>query len=370
MKRLTAVLASLVVATSTVAVSPDPARAAEAGPPPYATCSQQSVTVTMSATDPTPYTMSGQLCLRNDSLRGSKTVLMMISGLTYDRSYFNFAYSPSNYSWVYTATSAGYSTFTVDRLGVGQSSRPPASQLTVQAHAYTIEQIVRKLRAGSIGGRAFSTVVGIGHSLGAGVLQYLAGTVTDPVGVPNYLVFSGWLHQGNPTALVTLGASLSEASSDPVLASAGYPAGYLTTLPNSRGTNFYYAPGADPAVIALDESTKQTGTLTERQTLATVRASTVTLAITAPVLLSVGMYDTLQCNEATGLTCASGAAIRTREAGYYGPRACLSAFAVPETGHSVNLHLKGQDSYNYVNEWLDRYTVNELAGKDANGCLP
>lgn len=338
--------------------------------PPYSTCSQQSVTVTMSATDPTPYTMSGQLCLQPDALRGAKTVMLMVSGVTYDRSYFNNSYAPYTYSWVYSATTRGYSVFNIDRLGVGQSSRPPADQLTVQTHAYTIAQVVQKLRAGTIGGRAFSTVVGVGHSLGAGVLQYLAGTYTDKTAVPDYLVFSAWLHQGNTTALTTLAATLYPASLDPVLSAAGYPDGYLTTLPNTRGTNFYYASGADSNVIALDEATKQTGTLTERSTLAAVRASTVTANITVPVALSVGEYDTLQCNEATGLTCVSGAAIQTREASYYGPKACLTAFSVPNTGHSVALHWKGLDSYNFVHSWLDNNLINQVANKDANGCIP
>ena len=362
-------LAVLAATTMGVVITPGVAGATEAPAPPNATCSQQTVAVAISPTDPTPYNLSGQLCLKDDNLRGSRAVMVMVSGVTYDRSYFNSSYQPYTYSWVYTATIHGYSTFNIDRLGVGQSSRPAAELLTVQNHAYTVEQVVRKLRVGKIGGRSFSTVIGIGHSLGAGVLQYLSGTVTDPAGVPDFLVFSGWLHQGNPAALASLGAALYPASSDPGLVSSGYPTGYLTTQPNSRGSNFYHTPGADPAMIALDEATKQTGTLEERQTLAAVRASTVTSTITVPVLLSVGHYDTLQCNEAIGLTCATGPAVRTREASYYGPRACLAAFVVPDTGHSVNLHYKGQDTYNYVNNWLDDYTINRPGSRDANGCL-
>lgn len=372
MKRWTAIPTSLVIValmtTTTIFVEQQAAFAEPS--PPYSSCSQQTITVTLSATDPTPYTMSGQLCLQPDELRGGRAVLLMISGLTYDRNYFNTSYAPYTYSWVYSATTRGYSVFNVDRLGVGQSGRPPADQLTVANHAYSIEQVVRKLRAGQIGGRSFSTVVGIGHSLGAGVLQYLAGTVTDGTGVPDYLVFSAWLHQGYLPSLIALGNSLYPASGDTVLSTAGYPTGYLTTVPNSRGPSFYYQPGTDSAMIALDEATKQTGTLTERQTLAAVRASTVTANITVPVALSVGEHDTLQCDEATGLTCASGAAIKAREAAYYGPRACLAAFSVPDTGHSVALHRKALDSYNFVHGWLDDNLINKAASKDANGCIP
>ncbi|NNJ62238.1 MAG: alpha/beta fold hydrolase [Dactylosporangium sp.] len=314
--------------------------------------------------------MSGQLCLQPDELRGGRAVMLMISGLTYDRSYFNTSQEPYTYSWVYSATTRGYSTFNIDRLGVGQSSRPPADQLTIQNQAHTIAQIVQKLRAGEIGGRAFSIVVGVGHSLGACILQYLAGTYTDATAVPDYLVLSAWLHDGYLPEIITLGASLYPASSDPVLAASGYPDGYLTTLPDTRGPIFYHATGADSSLIALDEATKQTGTGAERETLIAIRASDVTAGITVPVALSVGQYDDLQCNEASGLSCASGAAIEAREAPYYGAQACLTGFSVPDTGHSVALHRKALDSYNFVHTWLDDNLINFASQKDANGCIP
>lgn len=373
MTRWTSMSASLaavaLMATALVMVQTQPAAASEPAPS-YSTCTQESITVTLSATDTTEYTISGQLCLQTDALRGSNAVMLMISGLTYDRSYFNNSYAPYTYSWVYSATTHGYSTFNIDRLGVGQSSKPAANLLTVQSHAYTIAQIVRKLHAGQIGGRTFSTVVGIGHSLGAGILQYLAGTYTDTTAIPDYLVFSAWLHQGDTTAIATLSSSLYAASSDPVLASAGLPSGYLTTIPGTRETIFYYTAGADSNVIALDEATKQTGTATERSTLAAERASAVTASITVPVALSVGEYDPLMCNEDLGLSCASAAAILERETPYYGDEACLATFSVPDTGHTVSLHRKALDSYNFVTTWIDDNLINHVSEKDANGCIP
>lgn len=347
-----------------------PAAFAEGTDPSWAVCSQHTIPVTTSATDPTVYNISGRLCLRDNATRGMKTVELMVSGLTYDHNYFNISYQPNTYSYVYAATSRGYSTFNIDRLGVGLSDKPPADKLTVQTHAYTIEQIIRKLRSGAIGGRAFTTVVGIGHSLGAGILQYLSGTYTDPLGLPDYLILSGWLRQGNATTLVVLGGSLYDAAADPAFASAGLPAGYMTTRPNTRGTVFYNTPYSEAAMVTLDESIKQTGTLTERQTLAAVRASTVTLSIKVPVLLSVGQNDSLQCDTAQGLPCTTAADLMARESANYGPRACLTTYAVVGAGHSVNLHQKARDSYNYHHSWLDNYTINGIGSKDANGCLP
>lgn len=368
MRRAASIVVAILV-TTTIVGAYALVTHAEGTDPSWATCTKQTVPVTISQTDPTIYTISGWLCLRNDTLRGNRTVELMVSGLTYDHNYFNIQYQPNTYSYVFAATSNGYSTFNIDRLGVGLSSKPAADKLTVQAHAYTIEQIVRKLRAGAIGGRTFPTVVGVGHSLGAGILQYLAGTVTDPLGTPNFLVLSSWLHQGNPTALTVLANSLYAANLDPKFATAGLPSGYLTTRPNTRGNGFYNPTQAEATMIALDETLKQTGTLAERQTLAAVRASAVARTISVPVLISVGQHDSLQCDEAAGLSCATAAALVARESSHYSAKACLTGYSVINTGHSVNFHYQAREAYNYANTWLDNYTINGVSSKDANGCL-
>ena len=164
-----------------------------------------------------------------------------------------------------------------------------------------------------------------------------------------------------------LGNSLYPATSDPAFAASGLDSGYLTTLPNTRGPMFYRTGGAEPAMITVDESIKSTGTTTERTSIGAARNPAVTLAITVPVLITVGRYDNLYCDEASGLTCASNEAIRVREAPNFGPRACLSAYMVVDGGHSTGFHIKARDSYNFAHTWLDKYTINAV--KDANGCV-
>jgi pimeloyl-ACP methyl ester carboxylesterase len=369
MKRLARTLAVLLTAAAALVLPP---QAAQADPtdPPWATCTQHSVPVTLAPSQTITYTIVGRLCLRNDALRGNRTVQLMVHGLSYDHNYFNSPYQPTTFSNVYAATSWGYSTFNIDRLGAGLSSHPDPALLTVQAQAWTMEQIVRKLRAGAIGGRVFTTVVGIGHSMGAGILQYLAGTVTDPAGVPNYLILQDMLMTGNLSGVTALNAAVYPASSDPKFSSAGLPAGYLTTVPNTRGSLFYHVPGTDPAVITMDEQLKQTGSSGERSTLAAARTPTITLAIRVPVLISVGQFDVLQCNESTGPSCATPAAVLAREAGNFHARACLKTWVVQDAGHSTNLHIKALEAYNLAHVWLDNYTINGVNQKDANGCLP
>ena len=369
MRRQAFLLTALTASTVLLSVSASTVASAEASDPTWASCTPHTVTVTVSATDPTPYHVVGRLCLVNDSVRGLTTVEMLVSGLTYDQNYFNVALQPKTYSYVYSATSHGYSTFNYDRLGVGRSDHPPAEKLTLQSHAYMASQIVHMLRTGAIGGRAFTTVVGVGHSFGAAVLQYLAGTATVAAAAPDYLMLASFLFSTYTPGLIQLGNSFYTATSDPAFASSGLPSGYITTRPNTRGTNFYHAAGSDPLMISRDEATKQTATLSERSSLAAARDMTVTLNVRVPVLITVGQYDGLYCDEDAGLTCDTSDAVLAREAPNFGPRACLDTYVVENAGHSTNLHLKAPELYNYTHYWLDAYTVNDISAKDGNGCL-
>lgn len=362
-------LGSTALVAAALAVLPFPAHAGT-NDPSWAACGSYTVPVTLTASDPTTYHVVGRLCTRTDKLRGAKTVQLLVSGWSYDQNYWNTSYQPNTYSWVYAETSKGYSTFAIDRLGVGLSDRPPAAELTVQNEAWMVEQIIQALRAGAVGAVHYQTVVGVGHSLGSAILQYEAGTVTDPTGTPDYLVLEDFLTQSYPAGIAQVRSSQYPASQDPAFSSAGLPSGYLTTQPGTRGADFYYTPGVDSAMVTLDESLKQTGTVGEVSTLGAAHDSTVTHAIHAPTLIAVGQYDNLFCDTASGLPCDTPAAVLTRESGNFSARACLAAYVLTKAGHDVNLHTKARDLYNYAATWLDNYTINDVNSKDANGCIP
>jgi pimeloyl-ACP methyl ester carboxylesterase len=336
---------------------------------PVVTCSDQTVPVTLSPTDATVYHVLGQLCVVEDLNRGAQTVELLVSGMTYDHTYFDVAPLGSN-SYAFNTHSRGYSTFAIDRLGNGLSDHPPAEKLTVQSHAYVIGQIVQKLRAGAIDSHPFANVVGVGHSFGTAILEYLAGTATDASTVPNYLILGSFLNTSYAPGTTALANAIYPASSDPKFASSGYGADYITTLPGTRGSIFYNTASADPALIAADETNKQTGTVSERASIPAARDRNVLAAIKVPALITVGQYDNLYCNETAGLSCATSAAIMTRESQNYSARACLSAYVVADAGHTVAGHLRAQDSYTATDNWLDKYTVTGINSKDANGCLP
>ncbi|GAA1033526.1 alpha/beta hydrolase [Virgisporangium ochraceum] len=324
--------------------------------------------MTLSATDPTVYNLVGRLCLRTDGVRGSKTVQLLVPGMTYDQNVFNLSHSPNSYSYVYAATSRGYSTFAIDRLGTGLSAKPAPDLLTLQSHAYVVGQLTQKLRAGTIGGRAFTTVVGVGHSFGAAIMQYLAGTSTVAGTVPDYLVLGGFLTAGNAPILTLFANSLQTATADPKFAGSGLPAGYLTTVAGIRDDLMLHVPGVETAMPAQDESIKSLSTVTERLTIGAARDPAVMGNVRVPVYIVVGQYDGLFCNEATGISCANAAAVRARELpNFTNARTCLSTYVVPNSGHTYGLHVRGLDAYTATSNWIDLYTFSGT--KNANGCV-
>jgi pimeloyl-ACP methyl ester carboxylesterase len=332
-------------------------------------CTKHSVPVTIAPDNPVPYRIVGWLCTPNPGQPHAGTVQLLVAGLTYSHSYWDTAYQPETYSYVRAANAHGYATFSIDRLGTGESDRPPADQLTLQAHAYAISQIIIHLRRGGLGGTYYTSVVGVGHSLGAGILQYEAGTVQDPLYVPNYLILTGYLTKANPDTVARIGAALHPANDDPVLILTDPPAGYLTTLPGTRQQIFLDPAHVDPVLVGGDENRKTTTSLAERTTVSAARDPKITRGIDVPVLLIVGQHDLLACSDTAGLSCADSNAIMARENGNFSERACLAAYVVPDTGHAINLHHNAHDAYDHADDWVDAYTLEPASRRDSNGCL-
>lgn len=312
------------------------------------TCTEYTLPVTLSPTDPTIYHIFGQLCSQGSP--EGKTVQFVVHGITYDHNYWDWPLSPQKYSYVRKATDAGYVTFNIDRIGIGLSDHPLSSLVTLQSNAFVVHQLVQDLRTGQIGGTQFSKVVLVGHSFGAVIALYEQYTYADS----NAIILSGFAHAPNPAGVGEAIADIYPASQDPKFANSNFPGTYLTTIPGTRGTLFYNLIDADPAVIALDENLKQTLTAEELATAPTADDPAVSLAIHVPVLIADGQYDLLFCNTSIGLSCDDSAAILAREQADFSPQACLETFVLPNSGHDVNLHLNAKSWFNAANDWVNR----------------
>ncbi|MGH3788452.1 MAG: alpha/beta hydrolase [Pseudonocardiaceae bacterium] len=274
---------------------------------------------------------------------------LLIHGGTYNRLYWDFPYQPERYSYQRDMARHGYATFAVDRLGTGQSTKPPSVTLLDRVEAESIHQVIGHLRAGRVGGVRFDRVILVGHSLGSGVVTVEAATYHDVDGV----ILTGTSHQVSPLEVVkSFTIYLHPVTLDPQLRKNGGDPGYSTTRPGLRGPVFYVAGNADPDVIATDEETKdQAAGLGVGAALVFGNLGPASRSIDVPVLLAVGDNDFAFCGF-LARDCSSAEVLREQEAPFFSPAAELSTFVLPESGHSIALHKNAEKYREATRAWL------------------
>jgi pimeloyl-ACP methyl ester carboxylesterase len=304
---------------------------------PNLTCRIVRLPVSLQEGQPANYEVVGKLCFKPN---GKKVVHLLLSGATYGNVYWDFPLLPEFYSYVRSLTSAGYATLNIDRVGIGGSSRPPADQVTIQANAFVVHQLVQALHDGRIG--SFSKVILVGHSLGSGI----ALSEQAQYGDANGLILTGFLHATGP-GFAEVPTLVYPAQLDPRFASQNLPDGYFTTIPGKRSA-FYFEPVADPNVIARDEQTKETITLGEINTFPPlVLSPTDAQSIHVPVLFVMGSRDNVFC---TPPQCSEA----RLEPSFYPADAQVEVRVLPGTGHDLNLHFTAPVFFGIAREWSDR----------------
>jgi len=302
-------------------------------------------------------TLYGELCVRAGTTPSA--VQLLVHGATYNSYYSDWPYRPGFYSYVRQMTGAGYATFNVERLGYGRSTHPDSTLVTLQNGTEALHQVVEKLRSGEIGGHAFTRVIWVGHSLGT-LYGWLEASASKDV---DAFVLTGLLHTVKPSWLALAFQSAYSANLDPKFATAGFDAGYLTFKPGTRGPLFYWAPGAQPDVIALDERLKDSVSGTEFGAAVPLFNSppaqtAPSRAIQVPTLLVLGEHDRVMCDE-DGLVCNQRNVAR-QEAPYYSQGARLHVLIAPNTGHDLQLHETAPATGEEILDWLSR----ELGAED------
>jgi pimeloyl-ACP methyl ester carboxylesterase len=326
-------------ATASTLVVASEARAAEP------TCTQETLSVKLSPLALSTYHVSGVLCLPTTA---TDTVQLLVPGLTYDHTYWDFGYEPETYSYARRALAAGYATFAVDRIGTGQSSRPPALNVTIPSGAYVMHQVISALRGGQFSGVAFAHVVYLGHSGGSAIGDVVASTYRDDV---DAFLVTGWLHTSGLGTPFVLG-TLVPAQLDPVTSVYHAPLGYMTLLAGTRGS-LYNTALADPGVLAHDEATKDTITAGELDSIGPALISLQTRAIDVPVLLVVGGEDALFCGVLVSCNDASSVIAYSRP--FYSGAPLLDAYVAPGSGHNLNLHTNAPATFTAMLDWIEQH---------------
>lgn len=317
-------------------------------PPAAAASAVSCVETDLPVSVPTPREIvHGQLCMPAGT--APTTVQLLVHGGPYNRVYWDFPYEPQRYSYQRDMAGHGYATFAVDRLGTGESTKPPSLTLLDSVEAASIHQVIGHLRAGRVGGMRFDRVVLVGHSLGSGVAIMEAATYHDVDGV----ILTGMTHLVSAlTAAKIFTMSVQPATLDPQLRHRGSDAGYITTIPGQRAPLFYSTSDADPSVIATDEATKdQTSTFSVGAIILFDFLGPTSRGINVPVLLAVGEKDAIFCGF-LARDCSSAEALRKQEAPYFSPAAELSTYVLAGSGHSMALHKNAGDYREATRAWL------------------
>ncbi|KAI9808812.1 MAG: hypothetical protein M1827_007187 [Pycnora praestabilis] len=131
------------------------------------------------------FNISAKFCTPNNGSGSNPTVQFLTHGIGFDKTYWDIAFNNFNYSYTDVAVDTyGYSTFAIDRLGIGNSSKgDPLSEIQAPAELSAIYELTMMLRAGSLSGVPLADkVVHVGHSFGSGLSYTLASmypNVTD-----------------------------------------------------------------------------------------------------------------------------------------------------------------------------------------------
>jgi pimeloyl-ACP methyl ester carboxylesterase len=303
-------------------------------------CGPVSFQVPIVENGPKDHTVAGTYC-RVQATRPPRVVQLLVHGGTYTRTLWDWPQQPDVYSFARDAVSEDRGTLSIDRIGHGESSKPPSADVTIPNGNVALNEVVQQVRDGSLTIDPVDSVVWIGHSLGA-VAAYDYGARYNDV---DAFVFTGSVHFMKPSFLGLMTNNLEPAGPD---------AGYLTTKPGTRDDLFYRPASADPAVIAQDEALKDTitnGEIVSGLALLNVApAQSPTQAIRKPVAVVMGEFDNLVCGGTDGLTCTP-TALRTMEAPYFTNATRLDVMVVPGVGHS-HLHLNAPALYTAITDWV------------------
>lgn len=313
------------------------------GPGVDASCSAQELEVALVPGEPATHRVAGWLCAR--TLFAGQTVIIASHAAVADHTYWDWPEDPDAFSFVRAATEAGYAVFNYDRIGAGESDRPPAALVTLASGAYVLHQLAGDLRDGAFGGTSFGKVVLLGNSYGTLISIFAAELYPDFDAVVN----TGVLVGPHPEGLADLFALFYPAQLDPKFADEGVPPGYMTSVPGGRDVMFHL-PAAEPAVLALDEALKDLVTMPEAATFGLWTPATHLVEV--PVLSVVGDRDFLFCRP----QCEPDGVEVSKEPLFWGPQTCFELALLPETGHSVQLHRAAATSFHpLLLDWLDRH---------------
>jgi pimeloyl-ACP methyl ester carboxylesterase len=285
----------------------------------------------------------------------ASTLQILSHGLGFNRSYWDF-YLPSKpgdarYSYINSATSAGYSTLSYNRLGIEPSTiADPYNEIQGFVETALLISLTTLVRAGNVTQVPVpKKVIHVGHSYGSEISVALAAFAPE---LSDGLVLTGYSGLSKYANLFVASTAFHLASNN---APARFPAkkyssGFLTwgdKLANHY--TFLVYPNFDPAVLERSEATKYPFTVGEFLSLQALPVAAPDFP--GPVLYLDGQADLIFCaSNCTGLYGEDSVAVQ----GFNGSKS-VETYLQPNTGHGINLHYNATGAYNVILNWAQRH---------------
>jgi pimeloyl-ACP methyl ester carboxylesterase len=278
---------------------------------------------------------------------------VLVHGAGADHRYWDFPIEPDRYSYVDWATQRGIVTLNIDRVGCGQSSRPPGAEVTLEAQAHNLAQVIEAARGGHEGVPPCRRVVLIGHSMGSVICGATAMGCSDVDAV----VLTGYLPVDGTTEM---GDELFDFAFTPALDAIPQLRGlvdenYLAAREDIGVDELrYWNAQTDPKIMGFDALIK--GPATKAELADAAIAGPLIRSLTTPALGLVGQHDALLIDGGLGETDTFDTVRRV--ANGIGPNFGFSV--VLDAGHMLNLHRNAHDTYSAIERWLEREPFQEV----------
>ncbi|KAF7983036.1 hypothetical protein HWV62_24690 [Athelia sp. TMB] len=292
------------------------------------------------------YAISGTLCTPKKGAKNASHVQLLIHGIGFDSSYWDF--SPSEeYSYVRASAAAGISTFRYDRLGTGLSEKPADSYAIVQSplELAIAQKFASMLRAGKIGNTKFTKIVGVGHSYGAIQIQALSATVPSAL---DGVILQGFSVNATAIPLTIAGGAYAIATDvfPERFSASELTNSYVATLgPQTNKFAFWHYPGYTEQAFQRAWDTEQPNPQASFLSLTDTTQPAATF--TGPVHVVTGDKDFIVClADCYAVPDGSGkSSILDFVELYYPATRNFSTYIPANTGHAVNGHISAPQTY-------------------------
>ncbi|KAH6660276.1 Alpha/Beta hydrolase protein [Truncatella angustata] len=275
-----------------------------------------------------------------------KALQVLTHGIGFDRSYWDLSANNYNYSYVNQALDRGYSTFSHDRLGIGQSQHgEPVNEIQSFLEVAALTELSRLLRGGEIEGVCHhDKLVHVGHSFGS-IQTY--GLAAQSPELTDAIILQGFSQNATYVPFFELGGNFVQANLNEAL--ADYDDGYLAAGDETGVQINFFAPGQfDPAILEVAFNTGKPVTVGELLTIA--GPASVENAYPGPVLVVTGERDILFCG---GNCTSSDPSIPAMVEEFFTNASSFDAFIIPGAGHGLNLEYTWPVTYKTMLDFFD-----------------